>query len=172
MSIGENIKKLRKIYGLSQRDIAEIAGVSDKAVSTWENDLKEPRMGTIQRLADHFNLQKSNIIEDNGLAELFGSIHDIGKNFKVFQSQFSKSDNIIRKIRNFTPENLEKLERTINFVDGDANLVIDTLTIPEHDILKKYRALDERGKIAVETILDSQYNAVFPKTKENSAEGA
>ncbi|MDL2238147.1 helix-turn-helix domain-containing protein [Christensenellaceae bacterium OttesenSCG-928-K19] len=67
MSIGNNIKKLREKYGLSQKQIADIAGVSDKAVSTWENNLKEPRMGAVQKIADHFNLQKSNLIEENGL---------------------------------------------------------------------------------------------------------
>lgn len=70
MATGKNIKKLREKYDLSQKDLAKIAGVSDKAVSTWENDLKEPRMGTIQKIADHFGLQKSNIIEEDGLNNL------------------------------------------------------------------------------------------------------
>ncbi|MGG3798945.1 LexA family protein [Metabacillus fastidiosus] len=64
MSIGKNIKKLREIHNLSQKELAEIAGVSDKAVSTWENELKEPRMGAIQKIADHFGILKSDIIED------------------------------------------------------------------------------------------------------------
>ncbi|MCM3598970.1 helix-turn-helix domain-containing protein [Metabacillus idriensis] len=64
MSIGKNIKKLREIHNLSQKDLAEIAGVSDKAVSTWENGLKDPRMGAIQKIADHFGILKSDIIED------------------------------------------------------------------------------------------------------------
>ena len=67
MGIPENIKKLREMYNLSQKDLGIIAGVSDKAVSTWEKGLKEPRMGAIQKIADHFGLQKSNIIEDGGL---------------------------------------------------------------------------------------------------------
>ena len=70
MPISDNIKKLRQIFDLSQKELAVIAGVTDKAVSTWENGNKEPRMGTIQRIADHFNLQKSNLIEDNGLDNL------------------------------------------------------------------------------------------------------
>lgn len=64
MSIGENIKKLRAKYNLSQKELGEIAGVSDKAVSTWETGLKEPRMGAIQKIADHFGILKSDIIED------------------------------------------------------------------------------------------------------------
>lgn len=67
MGISENIKSLREQYGLSQKELGQIAGVSDKAVSTWEQGIKEPRMGAIQKIADHFGIQKSNIIEDNGL---------------------------------------------------------------------------------------------------------
>ena len=65
MSISKNIKKLRLEHNLSQKEFAKIAGVSDKAVSTWENGTKEPRMGTIQKIADFFGIKKSDIIEDN-----------------------------------------------------------------------------------------------------------
>ena len=42
MGISENIKLLREQYGLSQKELGQIAGVSDKAVSTWEQGIKEP----------------------------------------------------------------------------------------------------------------------------------
>lgn len=64
MSIGSNIKRLREANGLSQEALGKIAGVTDKAVSTWENDLKVPRMGAIQKLADYFGITKSELIED------------------------------------------------------------------------------------------------------------
>ena len=67
MPIGENIKRLRIMHGLSQKELAQIAGVSDKAVSTWENGTKEPRMGAVQKITGYFGLKKSNLIEDNGL---------------------------------------------------------------------------------------------------------
>ena len=70
MSISKNIKLLRERYRLSQKDLALIAGVSDKAVSTWELGLKEPRMGAIQKIADHFGIKKSNLIEDGGMENL------------------------------------------------------------------------------------------------------
>lgn len=64
MTISENIKNLRLKYGLSQKELGLIAGVTDKAVSTWEQGIKEPRMGAIQKMADHFGIKKSDIIED------------------------------------------------------------------------------------------------------------
>lgn len=67
MAIKDNIKMLRKRYGLTQQELAEIAGVTNKAVWAWENGLSEPRMGAIERIAAHFNLKKSNIIEEGGM---------------------------------------------------------------------------------------------------------
>ncbi|MBS5520136.1 MAG: XRE family transcriptional regulator [Acidaminococcus sp.] len=63
MSVGENIRRLREKYQLSQEDMARIAGTTNKAVSTWEKGTREPRMGAIQAIADHFNLRKSDIID-------------------------------------------------------------------------------------------------------------
>ncbi|MEV2318986.1 helix-turn-helix transcriptional regulator [Paenibacillus larvae] len=67
MGIRENIKKLRSRYGLTQQDLADIAGVTNKAVSAWESGLAEPRMGAIEKIAARFGLKKSNIIEENGM---------------------------------------------------------------------------------------------------------
>ncbi|MGP9043376.1 LexA family protein [Cytobacillus kochii] len=71
MSIGRNIKKIREKHDLSQRELGEIAGVSDKAVSSWEKETKEPRMGAIQKIADHFGILKSDIIEGPQVKEKF-----------------------------------------------------------------------------------------------------
>lgn len=65
MSIGSNIKTLRLLNNMSQLELADKLGVSDKAVSTWENDIKTPRMGTIQKMADLFGIAKSAIIDGN-----------------------------------------------------------------------------------------------------------
>lgn len=67
MGVSENIIKLRKLYGLTQDELAKIAGVTRGAVSQWEGGFSEPRMGSVQRMADHFGIYKSNIIEDGGM---------------------------------------------------------------------------------------------------------
>lgn len=61
--ISENIKNLRLQHGLTQAEFGIIAGASDKAVSTWEKGTAVPRMGSLQRIADHFGITKSSIIE-------------------------------------------------------------------------------------------------------------
>ena len=64
MSIGHNIRRLRESYRLTQKELGTIAGVSDKAVSTWEKGLKEPRMSAITRLAAYFGVPKSTLLDD------------------------------------------------------------------------------------------------------------
>lgn len=65
MGISQNIKDLRQQYSLTQSEFGEIAGVSDKAVSTWENGTAEPRMGAIQKISDYFNISKGQLLECN-----------------------------------------------------------------------------------------------------------
>ncbi|MFU9937058.1 LexA family protein [Fannyhessea vaginae] len=67
MSIRQNIIKLREQQNITQEELAKIAGVSRGAVSQWEGGFSEPRMGAIQKIADHFHILKSNLIEDNGM---------------------------------------------------------------------------------------------------------
>lgn len=67
MTIAENIIKLRKLFGVTQRELGVVAGVSENAVSKWENGYSEPRMGAIERMAACYGLTKMNIIEDGGM---------------------------------------------------------------------------------------------------------
>ncbi|MED5019300.1 helix-turn-helix transcriptional regulator [Paenibacillus chibensis] len=64
------MKKLREKFDLTQQDLADIAGVTNKAVSAWETGQKEPRMGAIEKIAQHFGIKKSNLIEDGGMNDL------------------------------------------------------------------------------------------------------
>lgn len=56
MSIGQQVKSLRQQHGLSQAELGAIAGVTDKAVSTWETGQKEPRRATLEKLEEYFHL--------------------------------------------------------------------------------------------------------------------
>lgn len=73
MGIRENIIELRKLYGITQEELAKIADVSRGAVSQWEGGFSEPRMGAIQRIADYFGIYKSNLIEDGGMRTVSSS---------------------------------------------------------------------------------------------------
>lgn len=62
--IKDNIKKLSQKHGLTQSELGRIAGVSDKAVSTWERGDAEPRIGAVEKMAAYFRISKSAIIDN------------------------------------------------------------------------------------------------------------
>ena len=51
-SFGNFISTLRMRQGLSQYQLGVLVGVSDKAVSKWENGASKPRINTIIKLAE------------------------------------------------------------------------------------------------------------------------
>lgn len=51
-SMGEIIGALRREKGLTQKELADILGITDKAVSKWERDVTFPDTATIPRLAE------------------------------------------------------------------------------------------------------------------------
>nr|DAL20755.1 MAG TPA_asm: Repressor protein CI [Caudoviricetes sp.] len=113
MGISENIKLLREQYGLSQKELGQIAGVSDKAVSTWEQGIKEPRMGAIQKIADHFGIQKSNIIEDNGLQSQSVTLTPPTKKVPKDLKKILEDEEVTLNGRMMSAEDKEKMMRII-----------------------------------------------------------
>ncbi len=63
MSIGINIKMLREQNHMTQQDVAGIAVCSVSAVSSWEQGKKTPHMRTVKRLAEHFGVPASALID-------------------------------------------------------------------------------------------------------------
>lgn len=63
MRIGDNIKYLREKSNMSQVDLANLLGITDKAVSTWENGTRIPRIGMIEKISSIFNVPKSQILD-------------------------------------------------------------------------------------------------------------
>lgn len=56
MSVGENIKQLRKNKSLTQTQFAQIFGVTNGAIAMWETDKRQPDGETLARLADFFGV--------------------------------------------------------------------------------------------------------------------
>lgn len=62
MSVGKNIRKFRKLNKLTQEELANKLGVSDKTISSWEIDRTEPDIGTVQKLARYFGCDISDLV--------------------------------------------------------------------------------------------------------------
>ena len=119
MPISENIKQLRERYGITQKELAEIAGVTDKAVSTWEIGTNEPRMGAIQKIADYFHIKKSDLIEDKGMQILKENPADRidGGALDAIKSNDRKLK-LVQWIAGLDDRGLDRIEKILDFVES------------------------------------------------------
>lgn len=61
---GERLYRLRKAAGLSQRALGEKLGVTDKAVSKWENGAAKPTTDMLNRLSVLFDVPVSDLLQE------------------------------------------------------------------------------------------------------------
>ena len=55
-TLGKMIASLRKEKGMTQLQLAELMGVTDKAVSKWERDISAPDLYSLPKLAEAFGV--------------------------------------------------------------------------------------------------------------------
>ena len=104
MSIGQNIKKYRKEIGYTQRELAELIGVSVQAVSKWETDSGAPDISLIVPLASALEISTDALFDYECLSnpeeyheikkeydkyDVFRDQRDSAKNYKMLSSYFS-----------------------------------------------------------------------------------
>lgn len=62
-TLGAKIAALRKECGMTQLELADKMGVTDKAVSKWERDLSCPDVNTIPKLAELFGVSVDELMQ-------------------------------------------------------------------------------------------------------------
>ena len=62
-TLGMMISTLRKEKGMTQLELAEKMGVTDKAVSKWERDLSFPDINSIPKLAEIFEVSVDDLMQ-------------------------------------------------------------------------------------------------------------
>ncbi|MBE6089539.1 helix-turn-helix domain-containing protein [Clostridium beijerinckii] len=114
MSIGDNIKKFRKIKKLTQQELASVTKISLSAIIKYENNQRDPKTEMLVKIANALDVPIMELIADennfvdNNLANRI--LSDMSDDSSAFYSQPS----IIRKIdEEFEPHKaIEELLRT------------------------------------------------------------
>ena len=68
-TLGTMIAELRKQHGMTQLELAEKMGVTDKAVSNWERDLSCPDINSIPNLAEILGVSVEELMQVKKEAE-------------------------------------------------------------------------------------------------------
>ena len=108
MNLGANIKNLRKMYNMSQKELAQKLDISDKTISSWEINRTEPSMLYIQKLGEIFNCTNSEII--------YGKEMALSKEEAVLDARISNDLELKEMIKKYYSLPREKQELIINLV--------------------------------------------------------
>ena len=63
VSMGEIISTLRKEKGMTQKEIADQLGITDKAISKWERNIAFPDTATIPKLAEILGVSVEDLMQ-------------------------------------------------------------------------------------------------------------
>jgi transcriptional regulator with XRE-family HTH domain len=69
-SFGQYIVQLRDKNGISQRKLAEKAGVTNSTISRIESGIVKPDLATLEKLANALNVDKSLLLTKCGYSEI------------------------------------------------------------------------------------------------------
>ena len=105
MSIGENIRRIRKDKKLTQKELGEkLEGISQQQIGQWENGIKIPKLETIQKIAtaleipmfDLINMDEYNNLIDTKVEEQIqndiksGKVHLVTEDEKELTANYLK----------------------------------------------------------------------------------
>lgn len=64
MTTGQLIKAARKKAGMTQKELGAKLGVAYQTLAQWENDLRNPKLDTLQRIAAALGVPVQDLISD------------------------------------------------------------------------------------------------------------
>lgn len=118
--IGSTIAKLRRQNGMTQTDLAQKLGVSNKAVSKWERGQGYPDLALFPMLSDVFGVSIDYLMlgEEKGITIAGNIIMDVVKNIEVYPSlgMLSNIFDMVSSVGGCAPNtavNLAKIDRRI-----------------------------------------------------------
>lgn len=68
-NISKNLNYYMNLKNINNKELAEVLGVSESTVGKWLLKKSTPRMGVIEKLANYFKIEKSDLIEDKSIKE-------------------------------------------------------------------------------------------------------
>jgi len=95
MSIGQNIRKYRKEKGYTQRELADLIGVSVQAISKWETDAGAPDISQVVPLASALDISTDALLdyEHHTKFEDFEKLRKAYDKQEVFRDQRYSDEN-------------------------------------------------------------------------------
>ena len=108
ITLGEKIRKIRIENDLKQNELAELLYVSEKTISSWENNRTNPDLNMIYKISDYFKKSFYYLISDDyGTDNIKKKIDDLlALGYSL--SQIIKMTSMMPSIYSYTIENMKQ----------------------------------------------------------------
>lgn len=105
-SLGEKIKNIRISNNLKQSELADILHISEKTISSWENDRTTPDLNMIYKISNYFKKSFYYLISDDYINL---NNNEIEIKLKVDKSKYERILNLVK--------NTAKYKNTVKQID-------------------------------------------------------
>ena len=133
MTLGQKLKEIRKRFGLSQEQLAEIMNVSRQAITKWENDGGLPDVSNLQELSKVFGITVDYLLNDDNQLPALSMRKELDKD-----KYKNKLTMYIEVLKEYYPEPYEvynlRREKKMNIVESAIDLFVDIMPITLADI--------------------------------------
>ena len=152
MTLGQKLKEIRKKFGLSQEQLAEIINVSRQAITKWETDAGLPDTENLKELSRIFGISIDYLLDNNNELPLLVMKKKLDKD--NYKNKISSYEEVLKeyypapwKIYILTREKkMSKLEGIFDFIIGAGTIdVADAL----NDMSPYYLAQKDNIKLLV-----------------------
>ena len=152
MTLGQKLKEIRKKFGLSQEQLAEIINVSRQAITKWETDAGLPDTENLKELSRIFEISIDYLLDNNNELPLLVMKKKLDKD--NYKNKISTYEEVLKeyypapwKIYILTREKkMSKLEGIFDFIIGAGTIdVADAL----NDMSPYYLAIKDNIKLLV-----------------------
>ena len=117
LTLGEKIKNIRISNNLKQSELAEMLFVSEKTISSWENNRTVPDLNMIYKISDYFKKSFYCLINDDYDTE---NTNEIEIKLKVAKDEYSRILNIIKK-HSIDKGNVNQIDTYYTLIDKEFN---------------------------------------------------
>ena len=117
LTLGEKIKNIRISNNLKQSELAEMLFVSEKTISSWENNRTVPDLNMIYKISDYFKKSFYCLINDDYDTE---NTSEIEIKLKVDKDEYSRILNIIKKY-SINKGNVNQIDTYYTLIDKEFN---------------------------------------------------
>ncbi len=128
MSVNEKIRLIREAKNLTQEQVAEKLGVSQSAYGDIERGDNDPKLSKLQKLADIFEMQLSELVDLTEKGTLNINFNKQGKNNVYITSSLTekemtlKDEKLVMKDREITllEQKVADQQKIIHFLENKA----------------------------------------------------